>query len=48
MTKHASLRPLKVLLFSFYATNTIIVSYLPLFLKYKGLNGTEIEYILSI
>ena len=48
MTKHASLTPLKVLLFSFYATNTIIVSYLPLFLKYKGLNGTEIGYILAI
>lgn len=48
MSKHESLTPLKLLLFSFYATNTIIVSYLPLYLKYKGLNGTEIGWVLAI
>ena len=48
MSKHESLTPLKILLFSFYATNTIIVSYLPLYLKYKGLNGTEIGWVLAI
>lgn len=48
MSEHQSLTPLKVLLFSFYATNTIIISYLPLYLKYKGLNGTEIGWVLAI
>ncbi|MDY0404869.1 MFS transporter [Virgibacillus sp. 179-BFC.A HS] len=48
MSSHTSLTPLKVLLFSFYATNTIIVGYLPLYLQYKGLNGTEIGWVLAI
>ncbi|WP_077296570.1 MFS transporter [Virgibacillus pantothenticus] len=48
MSKHASLTPLKMLLFAFHATNTIILSYLPLYLKYKGLDGTEIGYVLAV
>ncbi|HLR09090.1 MAG TPA: hypothetical protein VK136_07540 [Bacillota bacterium] len=32
MSKQHSLLPLKVLLFSFYVRNTIIVGYLPLYL----------------
>lgn len=43
-----SLTTLKMLLFAFHATNTIILSYLPLYLKYKGLNGTEIGYVLAV
>lgn len=37
-----------MLLFSFHATNTIILSFLPLYLKYKGLNGTEIGWVLAV
>src|SRR5690625_5105856 len=37
-----------MLLFSFHATNTIILSYLPLYLRYKGLNGTEIGWVLAV
>lgn len=48
MSQHQSLTPLKVLLFSFYATNTIIVSFLPLYLQYKGLSGKEIGWVLAI
>jgi MFS transporter, PPP family, 3-phenylpropionic acid transporter len=46
--KESSLTPLKMLLFSFHATNTIILSFLPLYLAYKGLNGTEIGWVLAI
>lgn len=48
MSKRESLLSLKMLLFSFHATNTIILSFLPLYLKYKGLNGTEIGWVLAI
>jgi len=48
MSQHQSLTPLKVLLFSFYATNTIIVSFLPLYLQYKGLSGKEIGWVLAM
>lgn len=48
MTKRESLVPLKMLLFSFHATNTIVLSFLPLYLKYKGLTGTEIGWVLAI
>ncbi|MBU5467941.1 MFS transporter [Virgibacillus sp. MSJ-26] len=48
MSKDQSLTPLKMLLFSFHATNTIILSYLPLYLRYKGLNGTEIGWVLAV
>src|SRR5699024_12418526 len=37
-----------MLLFSFHATNTIILSFLPLYLRYKGLNGTEIGWVLAV
>lgn len=48
MSKQDSLTPLKMLLFSFHATNTIILSFLPLYLQYKGLNGTEIGWVLAV
>ncbi|GIO28026.1 MFS transporter [Ornithinibacillus bavariensis] len=48
MAGKESLIPLKMLLFSFHATNTIILSFLPLYLAYKGLNGTEIGWVLAI
>ncbi len=37
-----------MLLFSFHATNTIIISFLPLYLKAKGLNATEIGWVLAV
>ena len=48
MTRSHSLTSLKVLLANFHATNTIIISFLPLYLAYKGLNGTEIGWVLAI
>lgn len=48
MAKSNSLLPLKMLLFSFHATNTIIISFLPLYLKHKGLDGTEIGWVLAV
>ena len=48
MLKKNSLHSLKLLIFLFHATNTIILSFLPLYLKYKGLNGTEIGWVLAI
>lgn len=48
MPNNQSLTPLKMLLFSFHATNTIIISFLPLYLRYKGLNGTEIGWVLAV
>lgn len=46
--KNKSILPLKMLLFSFHATNTIIISFLPLYLKFKGFTGTEIGWVLAI
>ncbi|WP_407272570.1 MFS transporter [Radiobacillus sp. PE A8.2] len=48
MHQQDSVLPLKMLLFNFHAANTIIVSFLPLFLQYKGLEGTEIGWVLAI
>ncbi|MFD1360873.1 MFS transporter [Lentibacillus salinarum] len=48
MSNDQSLTPLKMLLFSFHATNTIILSFLPLYLEYKGLDGTEIGWVLAV
>ncbi len=48
MSKNNSLTSLKMLIFNFHATNTIIISFLPLYLKYKGLTGTEIGWVLAI
>lgn len=46
--KSHSLSSLKSLLFLFHSTNTIIISFLPLYLQYKRLNGTEIGWVLAI
>src|SRR5699024_3943814 len=43
-----TLIPLISLLFSFHAMNTIMIRFLPLYLQYKGLNGTEIGWVLSV
>lgn len=48
MSKKDSLVSLKLLIFHFHATNTIIISFLPLYLKYKGLTGTEIGWVLAV
>ncbi|WP_246202587.1 MFS transporter [Virgibacillus doumboii] len=48
MPNNESTTPLKMLLFCFHATNTIIISYLPLYLEFKGLNGTEIGWVLAV
>ncbi|HLR02296.1 MAG TPA: MFS transporter [Virgibacillus sp.] len=48
MTNNQSITPLKMLLFCFHATNTIILSYLPLYLKYKSLTETEIGWVLAV
>ncbi|MBP1970440.1 PPP family 3-phenylpropionic acid transporter [Virgibacillus natechei] len=48
MAKSESLVPLKMLLFSFHASNTVILSFLPLYLQYQGLNGTEIGWVLAV
>ncbi|UFT99668.1 MFS transporter [Radiobacillus kanasensis] len=48
MANQDSLFPLKSLLFCFHASNTIIVSFLPLYLQFKGLSGTEIGWVLAI
>ncbi|UOQ87341.1 MFS transporter [Gracilibacillus salinarum] len=40
--------PLKMLLFCFHAANTVIVSFLPLSLQDKGLNGTEIGWVMAV
>lgn len=48
MIKQESLVPLKMLLFSFHASNTIIISFLPLYLDFRGLSETEIGWVLAI
>lgn len=48
MSNKDSLTSLKLLMFNFHAANTIILSFLPLYLKYKGLSGTEIGWVLAI
>lgn len=37
-----------MLLFSFHGANTIIISFLPLYLQFKGLDGKEIGWVLAI
>ena len=46
--KDQSLTALKAFLFSYYATNTILISFLGIFLRSKGLSGTEIGWVLAI
>ncbi len=48
MTEQQSLTPLKTLLFAFHATNTIIISYLPVYLEGKGLTGAQIGWVLAV
>lgn len=48
MPRQQSLIPLKTLLFSFHATNTIMISFLPLYLSFKELNGTKIGWVLAV
>ncbi|TFB14241.1 MFS transporter [Filobacillus milosensis] len=48
MSDQTSLTPLKTLLFAFHATNTIIISFLPLYLKEQGLSGSEIGWVLAV
>lgn len=48
MKKDRSLSSLKTFLFSYYATNTILLSFLPIYLRSKGLTGTEIGWVLAI
>ncbi|WP_163538509.1 MFS transporter [Gracilibacillus sp. YIM 98692] len=48
MARHESTLPLKMLLFCFHGANTIIVSFLPLYLQYRGLSGTEIGWVMAI
>ncbi|HLQ72053.1 MAG TPA: MFS transporter, partial [Bacillota bacterium] len=48
MSDNQSITPLKMLLFCFHATNTIILSYLPLYLEYKSLTATEIGWVLAV
>lgn len=48
LSQRRSLAPLKMLLFSFHATNSILITFLPLYLGNKGLNGTEIGWVLAI
>jgi len=48
LSKQESLLPLKTLFIAFHASNTILISFLPLYLQYRGLNGTEIGWVLAI
>ncbi|WP_339229415.1 MFS transporter [Oceanobacillus sp. FSL K6-2867] len=48
MSVQKSLIPLKTLFVSFHASNTILISFLPLYLYYRGLNGTEIGWVLAV
>ncbi|WP_058308921.1 MFS transporter [Gracilibacillus massiliensis] len=48
MARGESTIPLKMLLFCFHGANTIIVSFLPLYLQFKGLTGTEIGWVMAI
>ncbi|MFC4023292.1 MFS transporter [Oceanobacillus longus] len=48
MAKKESLLPLKTLFVSFHASNTILISFLPLYLQFRGLNGTQIGWVLAV
>ncbi|GAA0463812.1 MFS transporter [Alkalibacillus silvisoli] len=48
MSQNESITPLKTFLFAFFATNTIILSYIPIYLADLGLSGTEIGWVLAI
>ncbi len=48
VTDKGSLVPLKMLLFSFHGANTMVVSFLPLLLAYRGLTGQEVGWVLAV
>lgn len=48
LSNKESLLPLKMLLFSYHAANTIIISFLPLYLESKHLNAVEIGWVLAV
>ena len=48
MKNNHQLGTLKLFIFHYHAANTIIISFLPLYLKYKGLSGIEIGWVLAI
>lgn len=48
MPKKESLFSLKMLLFSFQAANTIVISFLPVFLTYRGLSAGEVGWVLAV
>lgn len=48
MSKQNPLRTLRLFIFHYHAANTIIISFLPLYLQYKELSGTEIGWVLAI
>lgn len=48
MTKQGSLVPLKMLLFAFHGANTMVISFLPLLLTYRGLTGQQIGWVLAV
>lgn len=47
LANHDSTISLKMLLFSFHAGNTILISFLPIYLQDLGLSGTEIGWVLA-
>ncbi|MGM0524285.1 MAG: MFS transporter [Bacillota bacterium] len=48
MTHKESLVPLKMMLFSFHGANTMVISFLPLLLAYRGLSEQEIGWVLAV
>ncbi|WP_249871793.1 MFS transporter [Oceanobacillus saliphilus] len=48
MPKQESLIPLKTLIFSYHASNTILISFLPLYLQFRGLTGAQIGWVLAV
>jgi MFS transporter, PPP family, 3-phenylpropionic acid transporter len=48
LSSKESLLPLKTLFVCFHASNTILISFLPLYLHYRGLNGTGIGLVLAV
>ncbi|GGH84430.1 PPP family 3-phenylpropionic acid transporter [Pullulanibacillus pueri] len=48
MPTNNTVLPLRMLLFCFHSANTIIVSFLPIYLKYKGLDGEQIGLLLAV
>ena len=47
LPKKYSTVPLKLLSFHFYATNAILIGFLPIYLQYKGLSGVRVGWVLA-